>query len=49
MPRLKRSEQYSVNEVCIVHAVQRTVRRAFLAGVDVVAGKDFGFRREWIQ
>ncbi len=49
MPRLKRNEQYSVDEVCIVHAVQRTVRRAFLTGVDKVTGKDYGFRREWIR
>ncbi len=49
MPRLKRSEQFSVDEVCIVHAVQRCVRRAWLAGTDPVSGKDYGYRREIIR
>ena len=49
MGRTPRSEQFAQNEVSIVHAVQRCVRRAFLAGVDSVTGKDYGFRREWIR
>ena len=49
MPRALRSEQFDPNEVCILHLVQRCVRRAYLAGVDPVSGKDFGFRREWIR
>lgn len=49
MGRLARSKQFVASEVCIVHAVQRCVRRAFLAGVDEKTGKDFSFRREWIR
>ena len=49
MPRPKRSEQFADDEVCIVHTVQRCVRRAFLAGVDPVSGVDYSHRREWIR
>ena len=49
MGRLKRIEQYSPDEVAIVHCVQRCVRRAYLAGKDAVSGQDFGHRREWIR
>ena len=49
MGRAKREEQFREDEVAIVHCVQRCVRRAFLAGVDVVSGKNFEFRREWIR
>lgn len=49
MPRPKREEQFDSSEICIVHAVQRCVRRAFLAGVDAETGKDYSFRKEWIR
>jgi REP element-mobilizing transposase RayT len=49
MPRPKRCEQFDSAEVCVVHAVQRCVRRAFLAGVDTASGKDYSFRKEWIR
>jgi hypothetical protein len=49
MGRSARSEQFHASEVGIVHAVQRCVRRAFLAGVDHSTGKDYSFRREWIR
>ena len=49
MGRPLRGEQFSVDEIAIVHCVQRCVRRAFLAGVDPVTGMDYGFRREWIR
>jgi hypothetical protein len=49
MGRPKRSEQFNPSEVCIVHTIQRCVRRAFLTGVDRQSGKDFSFRQEWIR
>ena len=49
MPRPKRDEQFDPDEVCVVHVVQRCVRRAFLAGFDRVTRKDYSFRREWIR
>ena len=49
MPRPQRFEQFDPDEVCIVHVVQRCVRRAFLAGVDQVSGVDYSFRKEWIR
>jgi hypothetical protein len=49
MGRVLRAEQFDVNELSIVHAVQRCVRRAFLAGKDPLTGTDYGFRREWIR
>ena len=47
MPRPNRSEQFDPTDVCIVHVVQRCVRRAFLAGVDRDSGRDFSYRKEW--
>lgn len=49
MGRPARREQFLPSEVAIVHAVQRCVRRACLAGVDPVSGKDHSLRREWIR
>jgi len=48
MGRVLRAEQFSDDEVSILHVVQRCVRRAFLAGVDSHSGNDYGYRREWI-
>ena len=49
MSRPTRDRQFDPAEVCVVHAVQRCVRRAFLAGVDPTSGKDFSSRKEWIR
>jgi len=49
MPRPLRAELFDPNQVCIVHCIQRCVRRAFLAGEDALTGKNYDFRREWIR
>ncbi|OYW18505.1 MAG: hypothetical protein B7Z55_10490 [Planctomycetales bacterium 12-60-4] len=49
MVRPTRDEQFVATEICIIHAVQRCVRRAFLAGMDEKSGVDYSFRREWIR
>lgn len=49
MPRTPRKEQFRPDEICVVHTVQRCVRRAYLAGKDFQTGRDYGSRREWIR
>ena len=49
MPRTPRAEQFDPNQVCIVHLVQRCIRKAYLAGFDVSTGIDYSHRREWIR
>ncbi len=48
MGRVTRAEQFHPSEIGIVHAVQRCVRRAYLAGVDEKSGNGVsGFAGEW--
>jgi len=49
MARQNRRDIFDPNEVGAYHAVQRTVRRAWLCGLDPVSGKSFEHRRTWIQ
>ncbi|MEM9072609.1 MAG: hypothetical protein AAGE52_29145 [Myxococcota bacterium] len=48
MPQL-RSERLNVDATSYYHLMSRCVRRAFLCGNDPHTGKDFGYRREWIE
>ena len=49
MARLPRGEVIDPNEVAIVHAFNRTVRRCFLFGDDPLTGKNFDHRKVWIE
>ena len=49
MARQNRRDIFDPNEVGAFHAVQRTVRRAWLCGTDPISGISFEHRRTWIQ
>ena len=49
MPRTPRVEQFNPSQVCIVHLIQRCVRKSYLTGFDDTTGKDYSHRREWIR
>lgn len=48
MPR-SRSSQISIEDTSYYHCCSRTVRRAFIAGVDDYSGKSYEHRRGWIE
>jgi len=48
MPR-PRSTQVSLEDTPYYHCVSRTVRRAFLCGIDDYSGQSFEHRREWVE
>ncbi|EDQ00360.1 hypothetical protein [Shewanella benthica] len=48
MPR-PRSTQISIEDTLFYHCCSRTVRQAFIAGVDAFTGKSYEHRRGWIE
>jgi len=49
MARLARVEVFAPDEVAVVHVMNRVVRRCFLLGDDLVTGKNYDHRKEWIE
>jgi hypothetical protein len=49
MARLARRDVLDPAKIQILHCTQRCVRGAFLCGKDLVSGKSFEHRREWIR
>jgi hypothetical protein len=47
MPK-PRSQQISLLDTQFYHICSRTVRKAFLCGVDIETGVSFEHRRDWI-
>lgn len=49
MARMAREEVFSPDEIAIVHVMNRVVRRACLLGIDEFTGKNYEYRRLWIE
>ncbi len=49
MARLARVEIFAPDEIAIVHVMNRTVRRCFLLGDDPLTGKNYDYRKEWLE
>ena len=49
MARIPRKYLIETADVGVYHCINRCVRRAFLCGTDVVSGKCFDHRKQWIQ
>jgi len=49
MPRIPRKELIDPTAVGAFHCIRRCVRRAFLCGDDPFTGRNYDYRRQWIQ
>ena len=49
MPRIPRKLLIDPAEVGVFHCISRCVRRAFLCGEDRLTGRNYDYRRQWIQ
>ncbi len=49
MARNARVELFDPDEIAIVHAMNRTVRRCPLLGLDPTSGRNYDYRKRWIE
>ena len=49
MTRITRADVFDPEEVAIVHVISRAVRTCWLFGEDPISGKDYSYRKEWIE
>ena len=49
MARLARAEVFAADEVAIIHAIGRTVRRCYLLGADPLTAKNYDHRKTWME
>jgi hypothetical protein len=49
MCRLCRWELFTPDEKAIVHVMNRTVRRCFLFDDDELTGRNYDYRKDWIE
>ena len=49
MARLARVEVFAPDEIAVVHVLNRTVRLCFLLGNDLLTGKNYDHRKEWME
>jgi hypothetical protein len=46
---LPRKQLVAVEDTPYYHVVSRCVRRSYLCGIDAYSGKDYEYRRQWIE
>lgn len=49
MSRTPREEIFAPDEIATVHVMNRVVRRCFLMGCDSCSGKNYEYRKEWLE
>ncbi len=49
MARNARVELFDPDEIAVVHAMNRTVRRCPLLGLDPSSGRNYDYRKRWIE
>lgn len=49
MTRLTRQQLFTPDEMAIVHVSNRAVRRCFLMGYDQFTGRNYDYRKDWIE